>query len=336
MKINQSCISGSLLAIALCFSFAIAFCQKPEAVYFLNKSGYLYPNIKDADYILIILPPDTSIDKNLFVVKEYYVNANGALRFIGGTRSLKLDDMYPKTPGVFFKPALQGGYISYFPNGHKMEIANYEDGSPMGDVVQYYPNGKLYCVKAILKDKPALYKECRDSTGNVLFENGNGKGVAFLDESFKNYLAGEVINGLAQGEWNGKLNDTTNSIGTYKDGELKTELVVDKNGQKTYIKLDVPAVFPGGPQAFSKFLAQNIHYPARARENNTQGRVIVGFVVDSTGKLSNIKVLRRVGDGCDEEAVRVLMLSPIWTPGLVDNKPVRVQYSVPISFSLGK
>jgi len=319
--------------MALCFVSIKAFCQKPKAIYYLNKSGYVYPDINGADYQLLIMPPDPSADKNLFIVKEYY--ANGDLRFISGTKSLKLQEIDPKTPG-FFKPVLQGGYTSYFHNGHKMESTYYEDGSRVGDDILYYPNGKLYYSKTGVKDKPAFYNECRDSTGNVLFENGNGRGIDFLDERFKDYLTGDVVNGLPRGEWKGKHSDTTDIVGTYKDGELETEAMVDKNGQKTYIKVDVVAAYPGGPQAFSKFLAQNVHYPALAREDNTQGRVIITFVVDAAGKLTDIKVLRGIGDGCNEEAVRVLTLSPVWTPGMVDNKPVRLQYSVPIDFNLTK
>jgi TonB family protein len=331
MKIKQSYINGSLLAIALCFSSIEAFCQKPEVTYYLNKSGYRFPNIKDADYLLLIMPPDPSADNNLYVVKEYY--ANGDLRFISGTRSLKLKDIDPKVPG-YYKPILQGGYVSYFHNSHKMEIANYEDGNPVGDDILYYPNGKLYCTKTFVKDKPALYKECRDSTGNVLFENGNGKGLAFLDERFKNYLSGEVINGLPQGEWIGKLDDTTNTVGTYKNGELKTEAKLDKSGEKTYMLADTVAAFPGGPNAFSKFLARNMRYPAVAREANTQGRVIVSFTIDKEGRLGNFIIRRSVSKEIDAEAIRVLKMSPDWKPGMVDGQPVKIVYSIPLGFSL--
>jgi TonB family protein len=96
---------------------------------------------------------------------------------------------------------------------------------------------------------------------------------------------------------------------------------------------DVPE-FKGGIEAFGKFLATNIKYPKAARDNNVQGRVIITFVVEKDGSLSNMKVLRGIGSGCDEEAVRVLSISPAWKPGVQNGKPVKVQYSVPISFSL--
>jgi len=92
--------------------------------------------------------------------------------------------------------------------------------------------------------------------------------------------------------------------------------------------------FKGGINAFGKFLATNIRYPKDAREKNIQGRVIATFVVEKDGSLSDFKVLRGIGYGCDEEAIRVLKLSPEWKPGTQNGRVVRVQYSVPISFTL--
>jgi TonB family protein len=92
--------------------------------------------------------------------------------------------------------------------------------------------------------------------------------------------------------------------------------------------------FSGGIEAFGKFLAANVKYPKAARDNNVQGRVIITFVVEKDGSLTDMKVVRGIGYGCDEEAVRVLKLSPAWKCGIQNGRPVKVQYSVPISFTL--
>ncbi|AYL98680.1 M56 family metallopeptidase [Mucilaginibacter celer] len=92
--------------------------------------------------------------------------------------------------------------------------------------------------------------------------------------------------------------------------------------------------FPGGIEAFGKFLAINLKYPKAARDNNVQGRVIITFIVEKDGSLTDMKVVRGIGSGCDEEAVRVLKLSPAWKCGTQNGHPVKVQYSVPISFKL--
>lgn len=93
-------------------------------------------------------------------------------------------------------------------------------------------------------------------------------------------------------------------------------------------------MFPGGEKAFGKYMANSIHYPKIAKESRMQGRVIITFVVETNGSLTGIKVLRDIGGGCGEEAIRVLSLSPAWNPGMQDGKPVRVAFTMPVNFTL--
>ncbi len=92
--------------------------------------------------------------------------------------------------------------------------------------------------------------------------------------------------------------------------------------------------FPGGQEAFIKFLRKNLRYPGLAAENGIQGKVILSFIIERSGQLSQIKVMRGIGSGCDEEAMRVLSKSPQWKPGVQNNQNVRVAYTLPINFSL--
>lgn len=110
--------------------------------------------------------------------------------------------------------------------------------------------------------------------------------------------------------------------------------VTEEDPNKIFTSVEQVPAFPGGIEKFYAYLQKNMRYPAIARENNTQGRVIVQFVCERDGSLTDIKVVRGIGDGCDEEAVRVLKASPKWTPGVQNGRKVRVQYSVPISFTL--
>jgi TonB family protein len=107
-----------------------------------------------------------------------------------------------------------------------------------------------------------------------------------------------------------------------------------KKALTIYASVDKEPEFPGGPAVFMTFLARNIRYPAAMREANVQGRVIVTFVVEEDGSLSDVHALRGPGYGANEEAVRVVSTSPNWTPGYKDGKAVRVQYTVPLMFSL--
>ena len=92
--------------------------------------------------------------------------------------------------------------------------------------------------------------------------------------------------------------------------------------------------YPGGLNKLTDYLAKNIKYPQMARESGIQGRVFVNFVVEPDGSVSNVNVMRSLGGGCDEEAVRVVKNMPKWKPGKQRGKPVRVSYILPIQFKL--
>ncbi len=92
--------------------------------------------------------------------------------------------------------------------------------------------------------------------------------------------------------------------------------------------------FPGGDEARIKFLQENIKYPTMARESGIQGTVYVTFVVEKGGNVSDVKILRGIGGGCDEEAIRVIRAMPRWNPGKQRGKSVRVQFNMPIKFTL--
>ena len=92
--------------------------------------------------------------------------------------------------------------------------------------------------------------------------------------------------------------------------------------------------FPGGDEARIKFLQENIKYPTMARESGIQGTVYVTFVVERGGNVTDVKILRGIGGGCDEEAIRVIKAMPKWNAGKQRGKPVRVQFNMPIKFTL--
>jgi periplasmic protein TonB len=92
--------------------------------------------------------------------------------------------------------------------------------------------------------------------------------------------------------------------------------------------------FPGGDATRMKFLQENIRYPQLARESGIQGTVFVTFVVERDGSVTDVRVLRGIGGGCDEEAVRVIQQMPKWVPGRQRGQPVRVQFNMPIRFTL--
>jgi protein TonB len=104
--------------------------------------------------------------------------------------------------------------------------------------------------------------------------------------------------------------------------------------EEVFLVVEVMPEFPGGKEALLNYLGENILYPQLARESNIQGTVFVTFIVEPDGSLSKVKVMRGIGGGCDEEAVRVVQAMPNWIPGTQRGKPVRVQFNLPVRFIL--
>jgi protein TonB len=118
--------------------------------------------------------------------------------------------------------------------------------------------------------------------------------------------------------------------------KAQTQAPIPKIGDTTKIftAVEVEPSFPGGVEGFYNYLGKSIQYPQQARSNGETGRVIVQMIVEKDGSLSHIVVLRSVSYALDAEAVRVVTASPKWHPGIQNGRPVRVQYIVPINFSL--
>jgi TonB family protein len=94
------------------------------------------------------------------------------------------------------------------------------------------------------------------------------------------------------------------------------------------------ASFPGGPRKMYEYLNQNLKYPEADRDRRIQGTVALTFVVETDGSIKNIQVARSLSPGCDAEAVRVASMMPKWTPGKHKGEVVRVQYVLPVKFTI--
>ena len=92
--------------------------------------------------------------------------------------------------------------------------------------------------------------------------------------------------------------------------------------------------FPGGSDSLCAYIARNIKYPETAKKEKIEGRVFVTFVIEKDGQVSSAKILRDIGGGCGEEAIRVVKSMPKWKPGTQRGNPVRVQFNLPVSFEL--
>lgn len=114
----------------------------------------------------------------------------------------------------------------------------------------------------------------------------------------------------------------------------KVEAQTKSPGNEIFTRVESSPEFPGGMNAFTRFLQSNIKYPAADRKNHVEGTAIVTFIVEKDGSLSTLKLLRTPGGSLGYEAVRVLKASPKWKPGYQNGRAVRTQFTVPVKFTL--
>lgn len=108
----------------------------------------------------------------------------------------------------------------------------------------------------------------------------------------------------------------------------------EESANKIFTVVEQMPEFPGGTGELMKYLGKNIRYPDAAQSRGVEGTVYVSFVVSTEGKITDVNVLKGIGSGCDEEAVRVISKMPAWKPGKQSGRAVTVRYQLPVKFKL--
>ncbi|MES2268464.1 MAG: TonB family protein [Bacteroidota bacterium] len=314
-----------LFVLILCSLSVTAFSQprqyknttRPDSVgYYMSDDKTMAYNESSAKFVRLLIKTDS----NMLRVNDYYMD--GTPRLVAKTT----------VDSINFFPGARGICYEYYPNGKRKSIRNFNKGVVIGDMVNYYSNGGLHTIENYSKQGIYL-KQCLDTVGNVLTDNGNGKWIRVNEDNLNDRMTGSVINGKEDGPWKLYVADTTYTI-VYKQGEIISGKEFLKIKESVFGKVDVSPSFPGGEAKFFNFIAQNVKYPEMGRENNVQGKVILTFIIEKDGTITDIKVVRGIGRSFEQEAIRVISKSPKWMPGLINGRPVRVQYSVPINFSI--
>nr|WP_294790509.1 energy transducer TonB [uncultured Mucilaginibacter sp.] len=309
-----------LLLTLLLLSLSIAGFAQTEAVFLFKNSGKPVDVKDSADYIRIVRIPDSG--QVYFNVSEYY--KSGKIKLIG--QSSLVNPM-----------RFEGQQITYYEKGGKKSLSTYSGGQLKGPVQTYFPNGKRYIVK---ESSNNFFTEDSiisvfDSLGKQLVTDGNGYYKAY-DDDFEFIAAeGTLKGGKRDGVWlfndkNGRREET------YANKKFVKGVNITSEGDTIkYTRRESQPEFKGGVNAFTKFLEKNISYPANERQNNIQGKVFITFTVDKQGNLVDMFIANNPNDALSAEAMRVLKRSPPWSPGIQYGRPVKVQYTVPINFSLG-
>jgi len=109
----------------------------------------------------------------------------------------------------------------------------------------------------------------------------------------------------------------------------------NSKGNQVFKFVEKMPQFPGGTDELMKFLKKNLRYPEIALENYIQGKVFAQFIVDKTGKIIDLQIIKGLDKSCNEETLRILKLMPDWKPGIQNGMPVSVYFTIPVVFSLG-
>lgn len=117
------------------------------------------------------------------------------------------------------------------------------------------------------------------------------------------------------------------------DGPSEPPLLAQE-GERTYTSVEEPPQFPGGEDAMDRYIRLTMQYPPEAREAGKQGVVYLSFVVDAEGLVGSVTVLRGVDPELDREALRIVKGMPTWRPGKQNGKPVRVRWTLPVTFRI--
>ena len=185
------------------------------------------------------------------------------------------------------------------------------------EIVKVEPEKVVEQVKSSVKFTAPIIKEDKD-----VKEEDEIK----LDEVEKSDKAVGAFNVQGNDEVGGEVLKAKDDIKAPEPPKVEEEKVFDVVEQ-------MPS-FPGGNTALMKFLNENIHYPVVAQENGVQGRVVVSFVVERDGHITDVQIARSVDPSLDKEAQRVVKSMPKWIPGKQNGSAVRVKFNVPVSFRL--
>jgi protein TonB len=120
-----------------------------------------------------------------------------------------------------------------------------------------------------------------------------------------------------------------------KEVAIKEVVIEEEKADQIFDVVETQPNPPGGMSGWNKYLSDNLKYPTQARRMGVEGTVIVVFVINTDGSIQDVEVLRGIGGGCDEEAVKIVKAAPKWEPGKQRGKAVRTRMRLPIRFKLG-
>lgn len=270
------------------------------------------------------------------IIKDYYANKE----------SYKIYDYYKSgvlqmegTSKTHDGNSKEGEFIFYYENGNKKSLANYYKSRPKGKSFEWYENGNPKLEGEYIQSEESF------NSNYKMYQFWNSKNVQTVIDGNGDYeengennftVKGKVKNGFKDGIWNGTSSKSKyHYTDIYKNGKFISGKSIDSTGsERNYEDLEIKAIPKKGIQDFYNYIGKNFTKTQDAIQNKISGRLIVSFVVDKDGKIVEPKILRPLGFGLEEEAIRVITSYENWIPGQQRGVIVRVLYTIPITVAL--
>lgn len=226
----------------------------------------------------------------------------------------------------------EGTFTYYYKNANKKSLTNYVKGRENGIDLEWYENGSKKSEGEYIEDEKKMnpiHKINQFWDVNGVREVVDGNGI-IEDKDENEYSKGEVKNGFKDGIWEGSFTKLKYSYKeTYNNGKLISGESVDKNNiSYKYTEIETKPEYKSGIMGFYKYVSKNYRLP---NQQGLNGKVYVTFVVDKDGKIVEPKVLRDLGFGTGEEAIRILKNCDDWIPAQQRGRKVRCSFSLPIN-----
>ena len=235
---------------------------------------------------------------------------------------------------------MEGPATLYHPDGSLRARLTYNLNFPVGLVYSFYPDGKPQSVERhwSIPKKDYMVVNYWDSLGNQIIEEGIGYCRCAL-EAFENstiFSVGKLFSGKKDSLWTIYRSGRKYAEEFYMANSLISGTSYDDGGQQyKYSQIEEMAQPQGGMMRFYSHVASVMKYPKGARRMGIEGKVFVEFIVEKDGSLSNVRVIKGIGAGCDEQAVAAVKSSSNWTPALQRGQKVRQKMVLPVQFKLG-
>jgi antitoxin component YwqK of YwqJK toxin-antitoxin module len=256
-------------------------------------------------------------DKDSYLIKDYY--KSGVLQMEGTS----------KTKDASVK---EGEFVFYYENGNKKEVKNYIQSRPNGKSSEWYENGNKKLEGEYIEDKKTFVGELKvfqfwNSENVQTVIDGNGDYEEISEFSF---ASGKVKDGFKDGKWSGydkKIGYTFDE--NYGNQKLISGVSIDSNKvSRTYKTVGIRPEPKKGMMDFYKHVGKNFRAP---EIKELSGKIIIGFIVDKNGEIIEPKILKSIGYGTDEEAIKVVTTYKDFAPGEVRGIKVRSSYTLPIT-----